>query len=133
MSLQNAVLKSGATALTPTGGADQTFTPDGVTVKNGVHLADANQADFRVRKNLMVSVKQPALQSDGSYSKDRKAITLFAPKILASGKTVLNLIRIEREVHPESTAAEALELNMLGGQILSDSDFASYWSAGSLA
>jgi len=133
MSLTTAILKSGASAMTPTGGADETFTPDGLTVPNGLHIADAAQSDFRIRKNMTIRNRVPVLAADGSYSKDKKSVTFVAPKILASGKTIFNLIRIEREVHPESTAAEALELSMLGAQILSDNDFLTFWATGSLA
>lgn len=134
MSLQNAVVKAGATGLTVVGGSDQTFGPDGVTVTGGVHVADVNQTDFRIRTNMTIKNRIPTLSSvDGTYSKDKKSIVIAKPKILASGKVTFNLIRIEREVHPESTAAEALELNMLGGQALSDADFLAFWTAGSLA
>lgn len=133
MGVQNAIVKSGATAMTPTGGSDLTLTPDGQSVANGIHIADATQADFRIRKNATLRNRVPVLQPNGKYSKDKKTITFTAPKILADGSTVFNLIRIEREIHPESTAAEALDLCMIGAQLVSDSDFASFWSAGSLA
>lgn len=133
MPISTAVVKSGATAMTPTGGSDVTFTPDGVTVVNGIHVADAAQTDFRIRRGITVRNKVPTLLPDGTYSKDKKSVTLVAPKILASGKTVFNLIRIEREVHPESTAAEALDLTMVGAQLLADTDFTAFWSSGSLS
>lgn len=133
MPLNGAIIKDGASAMTPTGGSDMTFTSDGQTVSGGLHLANAAQADFRIRENMSVKQKVPTLSGSGVYSKDKKTVTYVEPKILASGVTVFNLIRIEREVHPESTAAEALNLNMMGAQILADSDFASFWSAGSLA
>lgn len=133
MSVQNAIVKSGASALTPTGGSDVTFTPDGVTVANGIHLIDAAQTDFRIRRNITLKNKLPNLASTGVYSKDKKTVTFVAPKILADGSTVFNLIRIEREVHPESTAAEALDLNMVAGQLLADADFTNFWVSGSLA
>jgi len=133
MSLQNATLMDGATAMAPTGGSTMTFTPDGTVVPNGVHTANSAQTDFRIRENMTIKVKNPSLGTDGVYSKDKKSITYVEPKILASGKVVFNLIRIEREVHPESTAAEALNLSMMGAQILSDSDFLSFWSGGSLS
>jgi len=133
MGLQSTGINDGASSVAPTGGSLMTFTPDGVSVTNGVHLANAAQADFRIRENATCKVKNPTLQADGTYSKDKKSITYVEPKILASGKTVFNLIRIEREVHPESTAAEALNLNLMGAQWLSDSDVAAFWSAGSLA
>jgi hypothetical protein len=132
MSLTNAVVKAGATSLTVVGGADETFTPDGVTVANGLHIADAAQADFRIRKNMSIKNRVPTLQTDGTYTKDKKSITIVAPKLLASGATAFNLVRVEREVHPESTAAEAFELNMLLGQALSDADFTAFWTSGSL-
>lgn len=133
MSVQNAIVKSGSTAMTPTGGSDVTFTPDGVSVANGIHVADAAQTDYRIRRNITFKNKVPTLLTDSSYSKDKKSVTFVAPKILASGKTVFNLIRIEREVHPESTAAEALDLCMVGAQLVSDADFTAFWASGSLA
>lgn len=133
MALQTAIVKGGASAMTPTGGSDVTFTPDGQTVANGIHLADASQTDFRIRKNMTIKNKVPTQTASGVFSKDKKSVTYVAPKILADGSVVYNLIRIEREVHPESTAAEALDLNMIGAQILSDADFATFFSSGSLA
>lgn len=133
MTLQSSIVMDGASAMTPTGGSGMTFTTDGTSVPNGVHLANAAQTDFRIRENLTVKNRNPVLGLDGVYSKDKKSMTYVEPKILASGKVVFNLIRIEREVHPESTAAEALNLNMMGAQFLADSDYSSFWSSGSLA
>jgi hypothetical protein len=110
-----------------------TFTPDGVSVANGIHLSNAAQADFRIRENMTIKYKPPALAGDGSYTKGKWSITYVEPKILTSGATVFNLVRIEREVHPESSAAEALNLLMVGGQLMADADFAAFWAAGSLA
>jgi hypothetical protein len=36
-------------------------------------------------------------------------------------------------VHPESTAAEAAELNTQGAQLLFDADTTSFWTVGSVA
>lgn len=131
MPVNGAILKKTGTN-SVTGGTDVTYTSDGQTVQNGLHLVDAGTADYRVRPNMTLKHKPPTFSS-GTYSKDRKTVTLVFPKILASGETVFNLIRIEREVHPESTAAEALELNIQGAQVLFDTDFANFWSVGSLA
>lgn len=133
MGLQATTIKSGTTAMTPSDGTDFTLTPDGQTVPSGLHLADAAQTDFRIRRNCTVKNKVPTVQADGTYTKDKKSMTFVAPKILASGKTVFNLIRIEREIHPESTAAEALDLNMIGAQLLSDTDLTAFWASGSLS
>lgn len=133
MPLKGSILKDGASALTVTGGSDMTFTDDGVTVANGLHVSNAANTDFRVRENMTIRTKNPTINSAGVYSKDKKTVTYVEPKIIASGATVFNLIRVEREVHPETTAAEALNLNMMGGQILSDADFTAFWAAGSLS
>lgn len=134
MGIQSGVVKDGASALTPTGGADMAFTPDGLSVSGGVHCANAAQADFRVRENVTFKTKQPSLNpSTGAYSKGKQSCTYVEPKLLADGSTVFNLIRIEVEAHPESTAAEQLNLLMMGGQFLSDADYAAFWATGSLA
>lgn len=133
MALTSAVIKDGATALTVVGGSDMTFTPDGTIVSGGIHLANAAQTDFRVRENMICRVKMPTLLSDGTYSKCKTSVTYLEPMLLVSGKTTFNLIRIEREVHPEAVAAVGTNLNMMAGQILSDSDFLNFWVAGSLA
>lgn len=132
MPLNGAVVKKDATGITVTAGTDQTFTSDGAPINSGIHLVDAGQTDYRIRRSMTVKVKQPVYNATTGYSKDRKSITLTQPKILASGVTVFNVLRIEREVHPESTAAEALDINRVGAQLMSDADFDSFWSVGSL-
>lgn len=132
MSLQTMSIPAGAT-LSAAGGTAKSFTPDGLTVASGIHLADASVTDFRVRPNMTIKVKQPSLDAAGVYSKDKKSVTYVVPKILASGKTVFNLIRIEREIHPESTAAEQDHLLNVGAQLLFDTDVTAFWSSGSLA
>jgi len=132
MPLNGAIVKKDASGITVTAGTDQTFTNDGATIANGVHLVDAGQADYRIRRSLTFKVKQPTYGAVSGYSKDRKGVTLTSPKILTDGTTVFNLIRIEREIHPESTAAEMADLNRVGAQLLSDADFDSFWSVGSL-
>lgn len=133
MPLNGANVKSGATAMTPTGGTDKTFTSDGVIVPQGLHLANAAQADFRIREHATIRNRVPVLLPTGKWTRDRKNLSITIPKLLSDGTYINNVIRLEREVHPESTAAEAVELNMLMAQCLSDSDFTAFWSSGSLA
>jgi len=132
MPLQGMQLLSGAT-LSATGGTAVTYTPDGKTVVNGIHLIDASEANFIIRPSILVKSKDPVKMPDGSYTKDRRSIVLFEPFIDSLGKTHLNLIRIERETHPETAAADALDLLKKGGQICFDTDTASFFASGSLA
>lgn len=133
MPIIGSTVMAGATGLTVTAGASVTYTPNGVIIPNGIQIADAAQTDFRIRKNSTFKFRPPTLDALGIYSKDKKTFTHIAPKILASGKTVFNLIRVEREIHPESTAAEAFELLMIAGQGVSRADFLAFWSGGSLS
>lgn len=133
MSLANAVLKTGATSMAVTGGTDITFSPDGQSITNGLHIAVAADTDFRTRRNMTIKNKVPSLLSDGTYTKGKGSITYAAPKILADGSTSFNLVRLEIECHPESTAAERTELQMIAGQIATDADFTAFWNTGSIA
>lgn len=132
MPLNGAIVKKDATGITVTAGTDQTFTSDGAAIANGVHLVDAGQADYRIRRSLTFKVKQPTYGPISGYSKDRKGVTLTCPKILVNGSTVFNLVRIEREIHPESSSAEMADINRVAAQLLIDADFDSFWSVGSL-
>jgi hypothetical protein len=82
---------------------------------------------------MTAKVKQPSLDSLGIYSKGRRSIVVTIPKVLASGKQVFPLIRIELEDHPESSAAEVAALLSIGANVLIDADFSSFWSTGSVA
>lgn len=133
MTLQNASISAGATSMSATGGSAIAFTPDGQNVANGIHLSVAADTDFRTRRGITAKVKQPTFdQITGEYSKWKYSLSYVRPKILSSGKTVFNLVRVEVEAHPESTTAEVLDLNMIGAQLAGDTDFASFWASGSL-
>jgi len=133
MPINSGTIKTGVTAMTPTGGSDVTFTADGVTVANGVHVCDANQADIRIRKNVTLKNKPEQLAADGTWSKAKRDFVLVIPKTLASGKTAFPLIRISIESHPENTVAERLDLAMMGAAALSNASFANFFATGSLA
>ena len=132
MGIRTMTISTGAT-MAPTGGSNMVFADDGTTVQNGVHIVVPATADYRVRENATVKYRAPTLNADGSYSKDKKSITFVVPIILASGKIAFNTIRVERECHPEFSAANAANLNVLGAQLLCDSEAANFWSTGSLS
>lgn len=132
MALSSAIVKTGSTAMTPTGGSDQTFTPDGQTVPNGIHVADAAQADFRIRDNIAFKSRVPSLQNDGTYTKSKRSVTLVLPRFLSSGKVVFNIARLDIEVHPEMSATVELDLRMKAAQLLSNPNFSAFWVSGSI-
>lgn len=132
MPINNSVIKASATSMSVTGGSDVTFKANGQTVANGIQLHNEGQADFRVREILTAKNRPPIAQSDGSYTKGKRQVTLVKPKLLASGAVTYNLIRIEEEIHPETTLAEMLDVKLCGAQLLSDDDFSGFWAYGSL-
>lgn len=132
MGIKTMSLLSGAT-LSATGGTALAFTDDGVSVNGGVHLVVPATADYRVRESATVKYRAPVLQMDGTYLRDKKSISYNVPLILASGKIVNNVIRVEREVHPELSAANATALNKIAAQLLFDTDLDNFWAAGSLS
>jgi hypothetical protein len=134
MPISGMTILDGSTAqAAPTGGSSVTLTEDGVTIANGKHVADASNADFLTRLNATFRNRQPALQSDGSWSKCKRSAMIVQPKERADGTYAFNLIRIEEEYDPETTTAEELSLRLYGSQLLTDSDTSSFWTSGSLA
>jgi len=132
MGLKTMSLLAAAT-VSASGGTALVFAEDGVTITNGVHLMVPADADYQTRRQVTAKVKQPSVDpKTGVYSKDKKSISLSLPLVLADGKVVFNVIRIEREVHPSLSAANALELNNLGAQLLTDADAAGFWATGAL-
>lgn len=133
MGLKTMSLLAGAT-VSATGGTALVFAEDGVTIANGVHLIVPADADYRTRRSVTAKVKQPTFDAKtGKYGKDRKTQSFTQPIILADGTVAFNVIRVEREVHPETSASAAAELNLIGAQLLVDSDESAFWATGALS
>lgn len=132
MSIISSTVKSGATAMTPTGGNDISFSLTGLSVSNGINVAVAADADFRTRRNASFKSRVPTV-ANGIYSKGKNEVVFVQPLILASGLVVFNTIRLGLEVHPELPAASAKDLRMVGAQLLTASSFEDYWTTGALA
>lgn len=132
MSVDNLALNEGGTFNAPTGGSTTTFNPNGETVANGVVSHNDSEADFYAREKLYAVTRQPAVGSDGEYTKMKNSLRIVRPSTLASGKVVYNLIRIELEVHPEDGSAEAQNLISLGTSALNSADAEDFFLFGSL-
>lgn len=132
MGIKNLTIVAGG-SIAVTGGTAKVFADDGVTVPNGVHLTVPATADFRVRESATFKYRPPSLLSTGEYTRDKKSVSYTEPQLLANGKIVNNVIRIERELHPELTAANVVEFNKRASQLLIDTDTDNFWAAGSLS
>lgn len=133
MALKNMSLLAGAT-VSASGGTALAFSDDGVSISNGLHLVVPADTDYQTRRQVTVKYRPPTLDTKtGAYGKDKKSMSLALPMVLSTGQVVFNTIRIEREVHPSLSAANAEELCKLGAQLLTDADAANFWANGSLS
>lgn len=123
--------KSGTVAVS--GGTDQVLTKTAQVVTGGTQLADFSQADFRIREQVILRAKMPSLQSDGSYSKGKMSAQIVVPIILASGKTVNNVGRIEMELHPEFSGSNSIELRNRVAQLAINAALANFWLGGDMS
>lgn len=132
MALKNMSLLSGAT-VTASGGTALAFVDTGVTIPNGLALVVPTDTNYALRRSVTARTRAPQLDKLGVWGKDKKYMSFTVPKQLASGKIVPNVIRVERDIHPETTAAEANELLLVAAQLCIDLDTANFWGVGSLS
>lgn len=129
MALNSFSISSNAT-ISAAGGTPIAFSTDGLTVQNGIHVIDPAIIDYRVQTNITFRNRRPVYKN-GKWSKDKKQEVLVEPILLADGTIEYNLIRIEREIHPETPAAVALNFNTRAAQTLTGASFSSFWATGS--
>lgn len=135
MGLQNATILVGAT-VAASGGTSTAFVSNGAEVKGGIQIVDSTNTNAVTRASITArTIKQAALDlASGLFSgKIKRQAQLVRPKVLASGRVVFPLIRIEVEFSPDNTDAEISALLSEGSQLLIDADFLSFWKIGSLA
>lgn len=130
MGMKNMSLLSSAT-LAATGGTALVLADNGVTIQNGVQLVVPADTNYATRRSITAKYRPPVVAKDGILSRDKKYLSLTVPMALASGAIVNNVIRLEREVHPEFSAANCVELNKLAAQLLFDADTDGFWATGS--
>ena len=125
-------IKTGATSFTVTGGADKAFSADGQTVQNGIHMADAATADFRVRPHVTFKNRNPQKQTDGTYSKGKREVILTIPILKTNGTVAFNTWRYSQEYDPEVSAATEKDGRFMLAQFLFDTETESFNSAGAI-
>lgn len=125
------VVKTGATSMTPVGGSDVTFTAVQNSGKERVLkvITDPTLTSRKVVQSYVSARSQNSAPS--GYTHERKKCVIHVPAVLANGKLDVSKITIEIDHSIETTAAEKLELQLLGAQALSDADLADFWSVGS--
>lgn len=125
-------VQTGATGFTVTGGTSRTFSPDGQTVTNGVHMSDAAVTDFRVRPHITVKNRNPQRQPDGTYSKGKREVITTYPFLKADGTIGFNTRRDTEEYDAEASAALLKDLRYMAVQFQFDSEMENFHVAGSI-
>lgn len=131
MAIIGSTVKTGATALSTTGGSDMTFSLTGLSVTSGINVAIQSDTDYRTRRNASFKSRVPQVQN-GVFSKGKNEVVYVRPLVLQSGLIVFNTIRLGVEVHPELTSSDAKDLRMVGAQLLTASAYEDFWSTGAL-
>lgn len=131
MPISTASLLTGPT-ITVVGGAAQTFARDGLPVTRGISVSDVAEADVRTRDSIVVKSTMGTLQTDGSWSKNRREAKFVSPDLLPDGTQDFPFFRVEYVGSPLHSAAKIAGMKEKAVQLLTDTDFDSLWAMGSI-
>lgn len=131
MTISSASLLTGPT-IAVTGGTAQTFARDGLVVTRGISVSDVNEPDIRTRDSIVVKSTKGTLQTDGSWSKDRREAKFVSPEVLANGSQDFPFFRIEYVGSPLHSSAKIAAMKEKAVQLLTDSDFSNLWAMGAV-
>lgn len=134
MSLTNASIVTGPSAISPTGGSALAFSSAGQN-GNTLDLYVAADTDLRTRRTISVEVRKPrpSASAPNGLTQARVTAVYKKPKVLANGKITVNTTSITTAYDVECSQVEIQELIDVGAQILSDADFINLWKALSLS
>lgn len=133
MPINNSTILVGATGVTISGGTAHTMIADSKSVPQGIHVVDSTVTDFATRPHSTFSASASPVSRDGVYEKGKWNVSHVRPKLVSTGAYVGNVGRIALELHPETTAAELLEMKLQLVQCIMDSDFNDFWNLQSVS
>lgn len=134
MPITGITLSDSPTSLSVTGGTVKTFTPDGQTVTNGIHVADNTVSDFRVKPHITWKNRNPQRLSDGTYGKGKREIIVTYPYLDAStGRVEFDTWRISNEYAPVIPAANRKNARQVSAQCLFDADAENFHVSGDIS
>lgn len=132
MSIASASISDNATSIAATGGTAQAFTPDGVEVQNGQHVAANAVTDFRVRPHATFINKVPQRRSDGSYSYGTRETRFTEPYLHTDGKIYFCNYTVICRYAPEIPATIQKNARFKTAQFLFDPDLENFNTSGDL-
>jgi len=131
MPINGITLKSGATAVTLTGGSDIVLKDDGAEVSSGIHVVDTSVSAMATRPHSTFKSKAASF-ANGNAVKGKREFTHVRPKVLSDGQMSYPLVRATFEIDPECTAAELLELKIQAVQHIMDSELNDFYTYGTV-
>lgn len=133
MSILNASVNVDGTVAT-TGGTATTFISKGTDL--GSHDAILNDgSEFAAQTKVSFVTKDPKVQTSApnGYTQHRCTAKVLRPLLLDNGNYTMNSVTITFSVDHETTDTEIGSLRVLAAQLIHDSDFDDFWTAGSVA
>lgn len=121
------ILKDGTIGVT--GGTATPFTTLGQGLDR--HEVFFDGSDIRTRSSATFQVKAPKVSASApnGYTQARCTATIRVPLALDNGNVTVNTLQISFASDVETTDAEKDTLLGIAAQVLSDSDFASFWKS----
>lgn len=134
MAISGAGIKSGSTTyVAPSDGSAITLATEGGAV--GLTIASPESDTEYLTKRLYEFSFRDAKVSPSApngYTQQRATVLVKAPFILDNGNRTVNTVKIEFNCDIELTVEEKYELLLQASQLLGDTDFTAFWTAGKL-
>lgn len=132
MPLKSASILVGATA-SLSGGTATPFIPSAQAVTNGIMVVASGDTNPATRRNMTFKSRAANLDpSTGKFSgKEKRQIVICIPEVLSDGSISFDLVRIEIEAHPQSTAGKLASLRGHAISVLADTDIDNFVNFGS--
>lgn len=123
-----------ATSCAATGGTAQVFNPDGLEVKNGLHLAASAVADFRIRPHITFRNVQPKRLASGKFSNGVRTIIMTDCYLdPVTNEVHYVTTTIEQKYSPVVPASTILSNRLKGAQLMFVAGTSDFNTAGSLS
>jgi len=133
MSINNASINDGATAVSPTGGTAKTLNTMGVQADQNVAYFAADTS-MKTRRTAEFSKKasKANASSIGGFTQARNKVKLTFPRVKADGSLTADTLTMELARDIDATDAEVVNYLLIGAQVLGDTDFLDFWKIQSL-
>lgn len=117
-----------------TGGTAVNFADTGLSISNGVQVANSGQSDPRLQETVTLRTRRPSFKNGKFLSKDKRTAVFSKPFVHADGTISYGVVRQEIELHPDvpNFAAEHLKLRQYGCQLPVDAELETFNAAGTI-